>query len=276
MKNFFKIIFLVFIFSLNSCSSKDDIAKIFFFDVNQGDSSFVTYNNISILIDTGEKIFTNDVIKILKSKNIKNIDYLILTHDHSDHSSGFFEIYDNFKIKNLILPDTLRDETFNEIENFLENSNITINYIKNPSNLKISNNFNIKFLSSFKNTPEEFNDSSLVFKLSINDFDVLYTGDIEENGQLNVLNQDLKSEILKVPHHGAYNNDKNNVEKFLTKVTPLISIISVGPNSYGHPNKNTLNILNTLNSKILRTDEVGNILITCNFENDSLTIDTFF
>lgn len=276
MKNFFKIIFLIFIFSLNSCSSKDDIAKIFFFDVNQGDSSFVTYNNISILIDTGEKIFTNDVIKILKSKNIKNIDYLILTHDHSDHSSGFFEIYDNFKIKNLILPDTLRDETFNEIENFLENSNITINYIKNPSNLKISNNFNIKFLSSFKNTPEEFNDSSLVFKLSINDFDVLYTGDIEENGQLNVLNQDLKSEILKVPHHGAYNNDKNNVEKFLTKVTPLISIISVGPNSYGHPSKNTLNILNTLNSKILRTDEVGNILITCNFENDSLTIDTFF
>lgn len=276
MKNFFKIIFLIFIFSLNSCSSKDDIAKIFFFDVNQGDSSFVTYNNISILIDTGEKIFTNDVIKILKSKNIKNIDYLILTHDHSDHSSGFFEIYDNFKIENLILPDTLRDESFNEIENFLENSNVKINYIKNPSNLKISNNFNIKFLSSFKNTPEEFNDSSLVFKLSINDFDVLYTGDIEENGQLNVLNQDLKSEILKVPHHGAYNNDKNNVEKFLTKVNPLVSIISVGSNSYGHPSKNTLNILNTLNSKILRTDEVGNILITCNFENDSLTIDTFF
>lgn len=276
MKNFFKIIFLIFIFSLNSCSSKDDIAKIFFFDVNQGDSSFVTYNNISILIDTGEKIFTNDVIKILKSKNIKNIDYLILTHDHSDHSSGFFEIYDNFKIENLILPDTLRDESFNEIENFLENSNVKINYIKNPSNLKISNNFNIKFLSSFKNTPEEFNDSSLVFKLSINDFDVLYTGDIEENGQLNVLNQDLKSEILKVPHHGAYNNDKNNVEKFLTKVNPLVSIISVGSNSYGHPSKNTLNILNTLNSKILRTDEVGNILITCNFENDSITIDTFF
>lgn len=276
MKIVSKFIFLILIFFLSSCSHKKDILEIFFFDVNQGDSSFITYNNVSILIDTGEKIFTNDVIKILKSKNIKNIDYLILTHDHSDHSSGFFEIYDNFKIENLILPDTLRDETFNEIENFLENSNVKINYIKNPSNLKISNNFNIKFLSSFKNTPEEFNDSSLVFKLSINDFDVLYTGDIEENGQLNVLNQDLKSEILKVPHHGAYNNDKNNVEKFLTKVTPLISIISVGPNSYGHPSKNTLNILNTLNSKILRTDEVGNILITCNFENDSLTIDTFF
>lgn len=276
MKIVSKFIFLILIFFLSSCSHKKDILEIFFFDVNQGDSSFVTYNNVSILIDTGEKIFTNDVIKILKSKNIKNIDYLILTHDHSDHSSGFFEIYNNFKIENLILPDTLRDETFNEIENFLENSNVKINYIKNPSNLKISNNFNIKFLSSFKNTPEEFNDSSLVFKLSINDFDVLYTGDIEENGQLNVLNQDLKSEILKVPHHGAYNNDKNNVEKFLTKVTPLISIISVGPNSYGHPSKNTLNILNTLNSKILRTDEVGNILITCNFENDSLTIDTFF
>lgn len=276
MRIFSRFIFLILIFFLSSCSHKKDILEIFFFNVNQGDSSFVAYNDICILIDTGEKIFTNNVIKILKSKNIKNIDYLILTHDHSDHSSGFFEIYDNFKIKHLILPDTLRNETFNQIENFLENSNVKISYIKNPSNLKITNNFNIKFLSSFKSTPKEFNDSSLVFKLSINDFDILYTGDIEENGQLNILNQNLKSEILKVPHHGAYNNDKNNVEKFLTKVIPLISIISVGPNSYGHPNKNTLNILNTLNSKILRTDEVGNILITCNFKNDSLTINTFF
>ncbi len=201
---------------------------------------------------------------------------MILTHDHSDHSSGFFKIHDNFEIKNLILPDTLRDKTFNEIENFLENSNTKIHYIKNPKILKIMDNFQLKFLSSFDSPPTEFNDSSLVFMLSVFDFDVLYTGDIEEDGQLNLLNHNIESEVLKVPHHGAYNNDKNNVEKFLNKVNPLISIISVGNNPYGHPNKNTLNILKNLDSKILRTDIQGTINITCDFKNNSLVINNSF
>ncbi len=103
-------------------------------------------------------------------------------------------------------------------------------------------------------------------------FDILYTGDIEEDGQLSLLNQNIKSEILKVPHHGAFNNDKNNVEKFLNKVSPLISVISSGDNSYGHPNKNTLNILESLDSKILRTDKMGTIYMQCNFDKDTLTI----
>lgn len=272
MKKFFKIIFLILILSLNSCSSENDVAKIFFFDVNQGDSSFINYKDTNILVDTGDSRFVDSVISILKKQNIKSIDYVILSHDHSDHVSGFLDIYNNFKIKNLILPDTLKDETFNRIEQVVDNSNTSIHYIKNPTNLKISNNFNLKFLSKLEDNTENINDSSLVFSLSMYNFDILYTGDIEEDGQLSLLNQNIKSEILKVPHHGAFNNDKNNVEKFLNKVSPLISIISSGDNPYGHPNKNTLNILESLNSKILRTDKMGTIYIECNFDKDTLTI----
>lgn len=112
MKNFFKIIFLVFIFSLNSCSSKDNVAKIFFFDVNQGDSSFIDYKNTTILIDTGDSKFVNKVISTLKDQNVKSIDYVILSHDHEDHVSGFLDVYNNFKIKNLILPDALKRWNF--------------------------------------------------------------------------------------------------------------------------------------------------------------------
>lgn len=272
MKNFFKIIFLVFIFSLNSCSSKDDVAKIFFFDVNQGDSSFIDYKNTTILIDTGDSKFVNKVISTLKDQNVKSIDYVILSHDHEDHVSGFLDVYNNFKIKNLILPDALKDETFNKIEQVVNNSNTSIHYIKDPTNLKLSNNFNLKFLSKLEGNPENINNTSLVFSLSMYNFDILYTGDIEEDGQLSLLNQNIKSEILKVPHHGAFNNDKNNVEKFLNKVSPLISVISSGDNSYGHPNKSTLNILESLDSKILRTDEMGTIYMECNFDKDTLTI----
>lgn len=276
MKILYKFLILIALLFIPSCSNNKDVLEVFFFDVNQGDSSFVNYKNTSILIDTGEIEFTNRVVKILKSKKIKRLDYLILSHDHADHVSGFSEIYKNFEIINLILPDTLRKETFNDVEKILKNSKTKIIYIKNPTNLKISNDFNINFLSSFENPPKEFNDSSLVFKLSVRNFDILYTGDVEEDGQLKLLNKNLKSEILKIPHHGAYNNDKNNLEKFFEKVNPIISIISVGNNTYGHPNKKTLSILNNLNSKILRTDKLGNIFLSCNFTNNSLKIKSFF
>ncbi|BAK81604.1 ComEC/Rec2 family competence protein [Candidatus Arthromitus sp. SFB-rat-Yit] len=276
MKKIRKIFLLIFFFFLISCSNKNtkDLFNIIFFDVNQGDSSLISYNNISILIDTGEKEFIDNVINTIKSRNIKTLDYVILTHDHSDHSSGFPEIYKNFKVNNVILPGIFKNDTFNEVKSLIKNSKTKLLYIDKPSILNLKNDFKLKFLCDFSNPVEEFNDSSLVFQASVKDFDVLYTGDIEEDKQIELLDMNIKSEILKVPHHGAYNNDKNNVKKFIEKVNPYISVISVGNNSYGHPNKNTLNILNDVNSKILRTDQLGNIIISCDMKNNTLTINS--
>lgn len=276
MKKIRKIFLLIFFLFLISCSNKNikDLFNIIFFDVNQGDSSLISYNNISILIDTGEKEFIDNVINTIKSRNIKTLDYVILTHDHSDHSSGFPEIYKNFKVNNVILPGIFKNDTFNEVKSLIKNSKTKLLYIDKPSILNLKNDFKLKFLCDFSNPVEEFNDSSLVFQASVKDFDVLYTGDIEEDKQIELLDMNIKSEILKVPHHGAYNNDKNNVKKFIEKVNPYISVISVGNNSYGHPNKNTLNILNDVNSKILRTDQLGNIIISCDMKNNTLTINS--
>ncbi len=68
MKIFYKFIFIICSFLLISCSKQENILDIFFFDVKQGDSSFINYNDISILVDTGESIFTDTVVDILKSK----------------------------------------------------------------------------------------------------------------------------------------------------------------------------------------------------------------
>lgn len=276
MKILRKFLFLIMILFLTQCSNeKNNSLNLLFFDVNQGDSSFINYNDVSILIDTGEEKFVDNVIKTLKGKSIKTIDYLILTHDHSDHASGFNKIYNNFNIQNIILPGVFKNETFLSVKRTVDTSKTNIMYIDKPSTLNIQNDFSLNFLSDFSKPPTEFNDSSLVFRAQIKEFDILYTGDIEENGQLNLMDKNIKSEILKVPHHGAYNNDKNNVEKFISKVSPYISIISVGENSYDHPNKNTLSILKDVDSKILRTDELGNISISCDFNNNSLTINSF-
>lgn len=91
MKILQKFIFIFCIFIFLSYSSKKDVLKISFFNVNQGDSSFINYKNVSIIAYTGESAFTDDVVKSIKSKNISFIDYVILTHDHSCHSICIFE-----------------------------------------------------------------------------------------------------------------------------------------------------------------------------------------
>lgn len=273
INNFFLCMIVLLFLSSCSLSKNPNLLNLFFFDVGQGDSSLINYNGISILIDTGDEKFVNNSINIMKSQNIKTLDYVILSHDHADHVSGFKDIYNSFNIKNLILPGVLKDETFNSIKHLLKNSNTKITYIDDPKTLKIFNNFKLEFISPLKNV-KEFNDSSLVVKATLNDFDILYTGDIEEDGQDALLKYNIQSEILKVPHHGAYNNDNNNLPNFINKVNPLISIISVGDNSYGHPDKNTLNLLNNIKTKILRTDELGTIHIICDFENNSISINT--
>lgn len=92
--------------------------------------------------------------------------------------SAFLKIYESFDIKNLILPDTLIDETFGDIEFF--ERHLYINTLpKNPIVLKFLDNFQIKFLSSLGSHPRESNDSSLVFKLSVSKLNVLYTVDTE-------------------------------------------------------------------------------------------------
>ncbi len=199
MKRFSNFFFIMVILFLTSCSNNKNLnnLRLFFFDVSQGDSSLINYKGVSVLIDTGDEKFTDEVIKTLKRNNIKTLHYVILSHDHADHVSGFKNILSSFNIKNILLPEALKEDTFKEVKSLIDKDNTKITHI-NSGSLKIFDDFVLNFLPQPKNI-DEFNDSSLVFRASIKDFDILYTGDIEENGQSNLLNYNIESEVLKVP-----------------------------------------------------------------------------
>ena len=118
--------------------------------------------------------------------------------------------------------------------------------------MSISPNININ--------DSEGNNNSIVIKVTYGDIDFLLTGDLESEGEKRLIdnNTDIKSEILKVGHHGSKSSSS---QEFLEKIKPEISIISVGKNSYGHPNQDVLDRLNIIKSKIFRTDESGSIEI---------------
>ena len=118
-------------------------------------------------------------------------------------------------------------------------------------------NENILHLKTFFANSEEDNERSIIILLSYGNFDMLFTGDagvkaftkLKKNIPHNI-------EVLKVGHHGGPHVVNSNM---LNHLGTKVSIISTGPNAFGHPNKGTLDILR--NTTIYRTDLNNSIKI---------------
>ena len=107
------------------------------------------------------------------------------------------------------------------------------------------------------------NNNSMVMKLNFGNFSMLFTGDIEkiaERDMINNLNSNiLKSDVLKIAHHGS---KTSTTDEFIRKVLPDIALIGVGKNnSFGHPSSEVIERLEKLNVKVYRTDQKGEIKI---------------
>lgn len=105
------------------------------------------------------------------------------------------------------------------------------------------------------------NNNSIVCKINYKNFSMLFTGDIEEIAENEILKentpQKLKADILKVGHHGS---KSSSTKDFIEAVSPKIAVIGVGlNNNFGHPNKGVLERLEKINCKIYRTDIMGEI-----------------
>lgn len=198
---------------------------VYFIDVNQGDSSLIiTENNKKILIDTGN---SKKLLTFLKSKNIKELDYLFISHFDLDHS----KYIDDLKVKKIYVSN-YKDKIkgFQIVKgNVLYIDNLTIRVL-NPSKIKKSKNEN-----------------SLCMIVETKDSKILYTGDISKK------EFDFKLgeiDVLKFPHHGSkYSLNK----KEILKLKPKITVLSYGRNRYNHPSKEVLDFYKKNNLKLWHT-----------------------
>ena len=110
------------------------------------------------------------------------------------------------------------------------------------------------------------NENSVVFELTYQNFEALFTGDISPRGiQKLLLTQDLDDvDYIKIPHHGS----RNGLTEDLLKATnPKMAVISVGKNSFGHPHQEILDMLKAYNIKVFRTDEMGDVHVVTDGES---------
>lgn len=256
---------------------KEDNLMVHFINVGQGDAVAINLPNDEVmLIDVGPLNSNVTLSNYLKEKVLntsKNdiIDYLILTHADEDHCMGTQKVLNEFDVEKVFIPIVDGKENYKNLKNLVVN-NYDYEIISRELNLNICGCYIEVFgLYDYADT----NESSAIIKITYLDKSFLFMADVSSKIETLLLNEygsKLDCDVLKVAHHGSQNS---TCMEFLETATPDYSVISVGQNSYGHPTQIVLNNLQTVNSKILRTDLNGNILFTlgknynliCNYGN---------
>ncbi len=246
--------------------------QVTFVDIGQGDSVLLHFpDGRKALIDGGKRSLYFDagssiVAPYLRRHGVQKIDVLILSHADSDHLGGFPYLLRHFEIGE-VWDNGQKKETklFKEYHHLIDSLNIRHRFLKTGDVIRDFEPAVLYILHPTDNfiadAGHSANDASLSLKLSYGQTDFLFLGDIEKNGEALVsrFGPLLKSEVLKVSHHGSRTS---STSRFLKYASPELAVISVGErNNFGHPTPEVLQRLSGMGTNIIRTDQEGAIIL---------------
>ena len=236
--------------------SKDLIVE--FIDVGQGDCIFISSNNHHMLIDGGNNADGKKITKYLQDKGVKELDLVVSTHPHEDHIGGLDNVLKEIPTKKVIMPDLVTTtRTFEEVIDVIEEKEIPLVIPDIGDKFYLGDSvIEVIYLDD---NEEDFNESSIVLKLTYKKVSFLFTGDSTTESEKKYLDKDINVDVLKVSHHGSKYSTSN---EFLDKVTPEYAIISLATeNDYYYPHIAVINRLNNHGAKIYQTNELGTIIV---------------
>ena len=263
-------LFIVGLFFLTKHPLENEITML---DVGQGESIFLRdITGKTILIDVGgkaepdkkvenwqKKATTSNaqrtLIPYLKSRGVAKIDQLILTNTEKEHVGDLLEVTKAFHVGEILV--SKGSLTQKEFVAELQATKIKVRSVTAGENLPIFGS-QLEVLSP-REIGEADADDSLVLHGKLLDKHFLFTGNLKGKGEKELLKQypDIEVDVLKAGQHGA-KTSSNPV--FLEKLKPEITLISVGKNSRAKlPHQETLTRLESIKSKIYRTDQQGAI-----------------
>lgn len=237
--------------------------EVTFIDVGQGDAILLqTPQGENILIDSGEdEAFRHKLKKALVLRGVNAIDALVATHYHSDHMGAMTDVFDNFEVKRLVVPDYEPDNKAKErlIEAAKKENSQICEISEGSAFPHLSSDLIISVLHPQKGGfSDNENDNSLVLMAEYFETTLLLMGDLEEEGEKEIIQKyDIETDILKVAHHGS---TTSSCKAFLEAVDPTYAVIQCGKdNRYGHPHSETIAALEDDDVRIYRTDLDGSI-----------------
>ncbi len=252
-------------------------------DVGQGDAAIVRFpDRTTMLIDGGiqrsyydekrQKQVDYDVGEriiepFLNANDIRELDLVVLSHPDLDHGGGLGYILQNYKVKRVIgIADMQLDsQTHRRLRSIVTERGIPYSFpYAGEIDLTVTTRLNLLHPIDAASTDlmdDNKNADSLVMKLSYGEVDILFTGDIEAEGETRLITsqQDLRSEILKVPHHGSRTSSS---AQFIDAVQPRFAIYSLGQrNQFQLPHPEVVDRYKERDCKQLRTDKLGAITV---------------
>ncbi|MBQ9200021.1 MAG: DNA internalization-related competence protein ComEC/Rec2 [Lachnospiraceae bacterium] len=248
---------------------------IVFLDVGQGDGILLrSESGVNMLIDGGstteDELGKYVMLPAIKYYGMAHIDYWFISHTDTDHISGLLYILrlgerSGVRIDNLVFSYAMEDETaFAELTALAEKNEINVMFME-TGDYVTDESFELMCTHPDRTyETADINDSSLCLSYISDDCSALFTGDMGNDALSYMLMNECEYllsdyDILKVPHHGSRNS--LDVE-FYDKIYFETAVISCGENnSYGHPHKEVLEMLDKLGVEIRRTDKEGEVVV---------------
>ncbi|WZO98732.1 MBL fold metallo-hydrolase [Isosphaeraceae bacterium EP7] len=246
-------------------------AIIEFLDVGQGDSILIrSPEGKTALIDAGP---SNGVVQSLKAKGLTSIDFVALTHHHSDHYGGMRQVIEHFKPKYFLATNSTHTTSmYLKVLQQVKDQNVQlIRPTQKPRHVELGSVLLTIFPQPPMNADEE-NDNSIGIRVSYGSVSVILTGDSEESERAwwTEHHPELLRDatILKLAHHGSRNGTD---AAWIDLIRPELTVASLATgNSYGHPHSETVSLLKKKRIPLLQTNKEGSIRINTDGEHWSV------
>lgn len=238
-------------------------------DIGQGDAHLIRVGKEYSLMDTGDVEHRAQLISLLRKIGVKKLKRVLISHPHSDHLGGFYEVAGNISVESLYdNGEEYNTSVYKTFRKIVERQKINYNPVRAGDTIDFGDGATFivyapkdEYITTKGGKPD-INNNSIVGKFEFGKFSMLFTGDAErteENVLIKEQNTKLFSRILKVAHHGSNTSSQKD---FLRSVRPEVAVISVGfHNDYQHPSNEVLKRLQNENITVFRTDEDGSITI---------------
>ena len=243
----------------------EGVLKVHFIDVGQGDSAFAELpGGECLLIDCGERDYAGRVISFVDCLGYRKIDYILVTHPHTDHMGGMSLVIESFDVGKIYMPDVVATHSaFSAMLNAVSAKGLKIEIAKDGVCVFAKENLRADLLAPAVIDTDNLNGCSAVLKLQYGGTSFLFAGDAEKAEEAKLVagyGEALKSDVVKIGHHGSADASS---DEFIRAVGAKIGIISCGAgNPYGHPARGVMTSWLAGETEILlRTDLEGTITI---------------
>src|SRR5260221_5697054 len=283
MKKYFFLIFFTILALCGICiyqylSFHDGKLHVIFCNVGQGDGIVIRTPGGSILVnDSGPD---NSIVTCLNHHLPfweRGIAITLLTHPHADHLNGFLPLFGRFSVENFIT-ERLTNKTagYSELYKLLNKQHVPIHYALSGTPFSIGQ-VHVRIIGPTQQFLDATSPNGIIGEskelaslqtlITYGNFSVILDGDSQVDELTDAIrNNAIHSvTVLQIPHHGSRTGTSWDV---LSTLKPQLAVISVGlHNRYGHPHRETMQLLQQSRTKLLRTDQNGDVEIISDGRN---------